>query len=84
MFRCLVLLLVARLALLAPVPAMAERVRDLGNAAEVLLAQTSDASLLVVGSRGRGGFAGLLLGSVSQQCLTHASVPTVVVTPVEE
>ncbi len=50
-----------------------------GGAAEVLLAASEHAGLLVVGSRGRGGFARLLLGSTSTQCATHATVPTVVV-----
>lgn len=50
-----------------------------GPAAETLLDATKDADLLVVGSRGRGGFSGLLLGSVSQQCAHHASCPTVIV-----
>jgi nucleotide-binding universal stress UspA family protein len=51
------------------------------NAAHALLDAADHAALLVVGSRGRGGFASLLLGSTSQQCATHARVPTVVVPP---
>ncbi len=44
-----------------------------------LLSQLTSASLLVVGSRGRGGFRGLLLGSTSQAMLQHAPCPVVVV-----
>jgi nucleotide-binding universal stress UspA family protein len=50
-----------------------------GGPAEVLLAAADTGGLLVIGSRGRGGFARLLLGSTSTQCATHATVPTVVV-----
>jgi nucleotide-binding universal stress UspA family protein len=50
-----------------------------GPAAAVLLRAAEDADLLVVGSRGRGGFTGLLLGSVSQQCAHHAPCPIVIV-----
>ena len=56
-----------------------QTVVDYGNAARVLLDQARDADLLVVGARGYGGFKGLLMGSVSQQCATHAVCPTVIV-----
>lgn len=58
-----------------------ERRVESGSPAQVLISDAADEdTMLVVGSRGRGGFKGLLLGSVSQQCLHHARGP-VVVTP---
>jgi nucleotide-binding universal stress UspA family protein len=50
-----------------------------GTAGAVLVDESRDADLLVVGSRGHGGFAQLLLGSVSQQCAHHAACPVVIV-----
>jgi nucleotide-binding universal stress UspA family protein len=50
-----------------------------GNAAQVLLDAAEGADLLVVGSRGHGGFTEALLGSVSQHCVHHARCPVVVI-----
>ena len=50
-----------------------------GNTTPVLLAVSRVAAQLVVGSRGRGGFAGLVLGSTCDQLVHHASCPITVV-----
>jgi nucleotide-binding universal stress UspA family protein len=50
-----------------------------GPTADALVSAATGNDLLVVGSRGRGGFVGLLLGSVSQQCAHRASCPVVIV-----
>ena len=50
-----------------------------GNPAKVLIDLSGGADLLVVGSRGHGGFVGMLLGSVSQHLVAHSACPVVVV-----
>jgi nucleotide-binding universal stress UspA family protein len=51
----------------------------LGSAADALVRESAGADLLVVGSRGHGGFSTMLLGSTSMQCVLHASCPVTVV-----
>jgi nucleotide-binding universal stress UspA family protein len=63
-------------------PASDVRVRPVvvhGYPAEVLTDHAAGADLLVVGSRGHGGFTGALLGSVGQHCTHHAPCPVVVI-----
>jgi nucleotide-binding universal stress UspA family protein len=52
-----------------------------GRPADTLIAVAEGAMMLVVGSRGRGGFRGLLLGSVSQTIAHHGTCPVVIVRP---
>ena len=56
-------------------------VAAVGAPAEVLLSIARHADLLVLGHRGHGGFAGVLLGSVGLQCVLHAECPVTVVRP---
>ena len=50
-----------------------------GQAAQVLIDESRGADLLVIGSRGHGGFVGMMLGSVSQHVTAHAHCPVVVI-----
>jgi nucleotide-binding universal stress UspA family protein len=50
-----------------------------GDPGRILVERSEQADMLVVGSRGRGGVKGLVLGSVSQHCVHHARCPVVVV-----
>jgi nucleotide-binding universal stress UspA family protein len=54
-----------------------------GPAAEVLVDMSGEVDVLVVGHRGRGGFASMLLGSVGLHCVLHARCPVIVVRPTE-
>ena len=58
-----------------------ERVALIGHAASQLCEAAREAELLVVGSRGLGGFRGLLVGSVTNQIVAHAPCPILVIVP---
>ena len=49
--------------------------------AEALVRASKDAEMLVIGTRGLGGFVGMLLGSVAQQCIQHAECPMLILPP---
>lgn len=62
-----------------PMPDRVEVVAVAGLPAPTLIDLSGDADLLVVGSRGRGGFASMAMGSTSLQCVLHARCPVTVV-----
>lgn len=72
----------ALVASLEPGVVVDERIIE-GHAGEILIDQSKEADLLIVGRRGRGGFAGLLLGSVSQHVMHNSACPVVIVPPVK-
>ena len=63
----------------SPAPVDVEQKLVEGDPAEALEAEGREADLLVVGSRGRSGFAAALLGSVSKHVVDHSECPVVVV-----
>jgi nucleotide-binding universal stress UspA family protein len=70
--------LVADLEVRTPAVDMQTSIEE-GNPAKVLIERSKGADLMVVGSRGRDGFAGMLLGSVSQHLVAHAHCPVTIV-----
>ncbi len=50
-----------------------------GPTAQIIMDRAKEADMVVVGSRGRGGFSGLLLGSVGQQLVHHSPAPVVII-----
>jgi nucleotide-binding universal stress UspA family protein len=62
-----------------PGPVTIDPISIEGYPSQQLVSSAQDADLLVVGARGRGGFTGLLLGSVSLRCLHHTPCPIAVV-----
>lgn len=61
----------------SPPAGLTSEVRE-GPAASVLIDESSSAQMLIIGSRGHGGFVGLLLGSVSSVCSQHARCPVLI------
>lgn len=56
-----------------------DKIIDQGHPSYVVTEQSKNADLVVMGSRGHGGFAGMVLGSVSQHVVSHAHCPVVVI-----
>jgi len=52
--------------------------------AEALIEQSRAADLLVIGTRGYGGFKGMLLGSVARECIQHSHCPVLILPPEED
>lgn len=76
--------LAERMAELAQNPDVVSLAIEKQQPAEALIEQAASADMLVVGSRGRGRFASLFLGSVGQQCAQYAKCPVVIIPAVFE